>query len=172
LRNLTQVQDKFVDISKYYAARIVDNVLTVGKIIYRGDEYQFAREDVAGPFELVENQSDVTRIIHVIGEIHPRSAVEKYFKVDVNSCLYLNENEDSGEIEVRSIHKGMGTAIYMYQQCPLVLWNPHYEEHRYFDVIDIQNVFTEPGRKAAFTSMLSESLREYELFPPLFKMKK
>lgn len=166
------MQDEFVDISKYYAARIVDNVLTIGKIFYRDEDYQFAREDVAGPFELIENKADITRIIHVIGEIHPRSAVEKYFEVKVSSCLYLNENNDTGEIEVRSIHKGMGTAIYMYQQCPLLLWNPQYEEHQYFDVIDIQNVFTNPGQKAAFVSMLSESLREYELFPPLFKMKK
>ena len=166
------MQDIFVDISKYYAARIVENVLTIGKICYRGDEYQFAHEDVAGPYELVDKQTDVTRIIHVIGEIHPRSAVERYFKVDVNSCLYLNENEDSGEIEVRSIHKGMGTAIFMAQQCPLLLWNPQYAEHLYFDVIDIQNVFTDSGQEASFVSMLSESLREYELFPPLFTMKK
>jgi len=166
------VKDIFVDISKYYAARIVDNVLTIGKIFYRGSDYQFAREDVAGPFELVEKQSDVTRIIHVIGEIHPCSAVEKYFKVNVRSCLYLNENEKSGEIEVRSIHKGMGTAIYMARQCPLLLWNPHYAEHLYFDVIDIQNVFPDAGQRSAFVLMLSESLREFELFPPLFKMKK
>ena len=166
------MQDIFVDISKYYAARIVENVLTVGKIFYRGDEYQFASEDVAGPFELIEKQTDVTRIIHVIGEIHPRSAVERYFKVEVNSCLYLNENDETSEIEVRSIHKGIGTSIYMRQQCPLLLWNPQYEEHLYFDVIDVQNIFANPGQKAAFVSVLAESLREYQLFPPLFSMKK
>lgn len=166
------MRDIFVDISRYYAARIVENVLTLGKIIYRGNEYQFAREDVAGPYELVEKQSDITRIVHVIGEIHPCSAVERYFKVDVNSCLYLNENDESGEIEVRSIHNGIGAAIYRYQRCPLLLWNPQYAEHLYFDVIDIQNVFTDPKQKAAFASRLSESLREQEHFPPLFSMKK
>jgi len=166
------VQDIFIDISKYYAARIVSNVLTVGKIVYRKDEYRFERDDVAGPFELVETNSDITRIVHVIGEIHPRSVIEKILEIEVNSCLYLNENEDSGDIEVRSIHKGMGTAIYTRQQCPLLLWNPNYEDHQYFDVIDIQNVFTDSGQKAVFVSMLAESLREYELFPPLLRLKK
>ena len=166
------MEDIFTDISKYYAARIVANVLTVGKIIHMDGEYSFARNDISGPFELVESDNDITRIIHVIGEVHPRSAVDRIFEIDVASCLYLNENDKSGEIEVRSIHKGMGTAIYTRQQCPLILWNPSYEEHQYFDVIDIQNVFADQGQKAAFISVLAESLREYELFPPLVRMKK
>jgi len=116
----------FNDISKYYAANIMANVLTIGKIIYQDGVYSFARDDVQGPFNLVDLDADVTRIVHVIGEIHPRSAVEKILEVEVNSCLYLNENESSGEIEVRSIHKGIGTSIYSKQQCPLILWNPKY----------------------------------------------
>lgn len=166
------MQDIFIDISKYYAAQIAGNVLTVGRVIYRGDEYIFAREDIAGPFVLEEDNTEVTRFIHVVGEIHPRSAIERILEIDVSSCLYLNENDDSGDIEVRSIHKGMGTAIYTRQQCPLLLWNPHYEEHQYFDVIDIQNVFADSGQRAAFVSVLAESLREYELFPPLLRLKK
>jgi hypothetical protein len=110
--------------------------------------------------------------VHIIGEIHPHSAVEKIIVVDVKSCLYLNENEDSGEIEVRSIHKGMGTAIYSKLQCPLILWNPSYESHRYFDVMDIQNVFSEQGLKNSFTAILAESLREYEVVPPLTHLDK
>ena len=98
--------------------------------------------------------------------------IEKIVKVDVVSCLYLNENENSGEVEVRSIHKGMGTAIYSKQQCPLIWWNPKYEEHQYFDVIDIQNVFREERLKNSFSAILAESLREYELFPPLVHLKK
>ena len=170
--DLMRMEHIFHDISKYYAANIVGNVLTIGKIIYKDNMYSFARDDVQGPFNLVEPDADVTRMVHVIGEIHPRSAVEKIFEVEVNSCLYLNENEHSGEIEVRSIHKGMGTAIYTKQQCPLVWWNPKYEEHRYFDVIDIQGVFGEERLKNAFTAILAESLREYELFPPLIQLKK
>ncbi len=162
----------FHDISKYYAANIVGNVLTIGKIMYKDNMYTFARDDVQGPFNLVEPDADVTRMVHVIGEIHPRSAIEKIFEVEVNSCLYLNENEISGEIEVRSIHKGMGTAIYTKKQCPLVWWNPKSEEHEYFDVIDIQGVFNEERLKNSFAAILAESLREYELFPPLFQMKK
>ncbi len=111
-------------------------------------------------------------MVHMIGEIHPLSVIEKIIDVDVKSCLYLNENEDSGEIEVRSIHKGMGTAIYSKQQCPLIFWNPKYEEHMYFDVMDIQNVFREDRLKANFSTILAESLREYELFPPLVHLKK
>ncbi|MGB5328961.1 MAG: hypothetical protein WBO58_12105, partial [Gammaproteobacteria bacterium] len=139
------MEDIFQDISKYYAANIVENVLTIGKIVYLDNGYSFIRDDIQGPFNLVDPDADVTRMVHVIGEIHPRSAVEKIITVEVNSCLYLNENEDSGEIEVRSIHKGMGTAIYSKQECPLILWNPKYADHRYFDVMDIQNVFSEQG---------------------------
>ncbi len=167
-----QMENIFQDISKYFAANIVGNVLTIGKIVYQDGMYQFARDDVQGPFNLVEPDADVTRMVHVIGEIHPRQAIEKIFAVEVNSCLYLNENEDTSEIEVRSIHKGMGTAIYSKKQCPLIWWNPKYEEHEYFDVIDIQNVFSEERLKNSFSAILAESLREYELFPPLFQMSK
>lgn len=166
------MEDIFHDISKYYAANIVENVLIVGKIVYRDNGYAFVRDDIQGPFNLVDPDADVTRMIHVIGEIHPCSALQKIMQVDVRSCLYLNENEDTSEIEVRSIHKGMGTAIYNHQACPLILWNPNYEEHRYFDVMDIQNVFTNSGMKNSFTAILSESLREFELFPPLLHLKK
>ena len=166
------MEDIFQDLSKYFSASILGNVLAIGKIVYSDGVYSFARDDVQGPFNLVEPDADVTRMVHVIGEVHPRSAIEKIFPVEVNSCLYLNENEISGEIEVRSIHKGMGTAIYTKQQCPLILWNPNYEEHRYFDVIDIQNVFGEARLKNSFSAILAESLREYELFPPLIQMKK
>ena len=166
------MENIFHDISKYYAANIVGNVLTIGKIVYQDGLYSFARDDIQGPFNLVDPDADVTRMVHVIGEIHPRSAIEKIFTVEVNSCLYLNENNETGEIEVRSIHKGMGTAIYSKQECPLIMWNPKYEEHRYFDVIDIQGVFGEPRLKNSFTAILAESLREFELFPPLFHMRK
>ncbi len=166
------MENIFHDISKYYAANIMGNVLTIGKIVYQDGIYSFARDDVQGPFNLVDPDADVTRMVHVIGEIHPRSAIEKIFAVEVNSCLYLNENDVTGEIEVRSIHKGMGTAIYSKQECPLIMWNPKYEEHRYFDVIDIKGVFGDERLKNSFTAILAESLREYELFPPLIHMSK
>ncbi len=166
------MDDIFQDISKYYSANIIENVLTIGRILYQDGMYQFARDDVQGPFNLVDPDADVTRMVHVIGEVHPRSAVEKIFPVEVNSCLYLNENDTTGEIEVRSIHKGMGTAIFSRQQCPLIFWNPAYREHNYFDVIDIQGVFTEERLKSSFTAILAESLREYELFPPLIHLAK
>lgn len=166
------MDDLFQDISKYYAANIIDNVLTIGKIVQGNNGYEFARDDIQGPFNLVEPDTDMTRIVKVIGEIHPKSALEKIMPVAVNSCLYLNENEETSEIEVRSIHKGMGTAIYTKQECPLILWNPSYKEHRYFDVMDIQGVFVDSGTKNSFISILAESLREFELFPPLLHMKK
>ena len=166
------MEDIFHDISKYYAANIIENVLVIGKIIYQDDSYRFARDDVQGPFNLVDPDADVTRMVHVIGEIHPRSALDKFYEVEINSCLYLNENEETAEIEVRSIHKGMGTAIYSKQECPLILWNPNYEAHRYFDVMDISNVFSDPRLKNSFTAILAESLREFELFPPLVQLKK
>ena len=134
------MEDIFIDISKYYAAQIVANVLTIGRIVYQDDAYQFTRDDVRGPFELVESDDDVTRIIHVI--------------------------------EVRSIHKGMGTAIYSRRACPLILWNRNYQDHMYFDVIDIKNVFSERAERAEFASVLAESLRDDELFPPLVRMAK
>ncbi len=162
----------FQDISKYYAANILENILTIGKIRYDNGRYSFARDDVQGPFNIVDPDADVTRMVHVIGEIHPRSAIEKIFEVEVNSCLYLNENTETGDIEVRSIHKGLGTSIYSKQECPLILWNPNYEEHRYFDVIDIQGVFSEQRLKQSFAAILAESLREFELFPPLIQLSK
>lgn len=166
------MDDTFQDISKYYAANILDNVLVIGRIVRGDGMYHFARDDVQGPFNLVDPDADVTRMVHVIGEVHPRSSIEKILDVEVNSCLYLNENEATGEIEVRSIHKGMGTAIFTRQQCPLIFWNPNYREHNYFDVIDIQGVFNDERLKNSFSAILAESLREYELFPPLFHMKK
>ena len=166
------MEDIFHDISKYYAANIIDNLLTIGKIEYHEKGYSFVRDDIKGPFNLVDPDEDVTRLIHVVGEIHPLSALEKIVAVDVISCLYLNENDETNEIEVRSIHKGMGTAIYTKQECPLILWNPNYEAHRYFDVIDIQNVFNDSGMKNSFIAILSEGLREFELFPPLLHLKK
>jgi hypothetical protein len=166
------MEDIFQDITKYYAANIVDNLLTIGKIVYGQNGYSFIRDDIQGPFILVDPDADTTRLIHVIGEIHPLSALEKIMTVEVTSCLYLNENEKIGEIEVRSIHKGMGTAIYSKQECPLILWNPNYAEHRYFDVMDVQNVFPNSGMKNSFIGILAESLREFELFPPLLHLKK
>ena len=162
----------FKDISKYYAMNILDNVLTIGKIVHGDNGYSFARDDIKGPFNLVDPETDITRIIRVIGEIHPQSALESIMPVEVNSCLYLNENEDSNEIEVRSIHKGMGTSIFSNQECPLIVWNANYREHRYFDVMDIQGVFADAGTRNSFIAILAESLREFELFPPLLHMKK
>ena len=166
------MEESFHDISKYYAANIIDNVLTVGKIVHGASGYSFARDDVKGPFNLVDPDTEITNFIHVIGEIHPKSALERIMSINVNSCLYLNENQDTNEIEVRSIHTGMGTAIYANQECPLILWNPNYQEHKYFDVMDIQGVFADVGTKNSFTAILSESLREFELFPPLLQMKR
>jgi len=163
----------FHDISKYYAAHISDNLLTVGKIVYHEDGYIFARDDVQGPFNLVADlEEDVTRMVHVIGEIHPRDALANITNVDVNSCLFLAENVQFNEIEVWSIHKGMGTSIYSKQECPLILWNQNYLDDDYFDVIDIQQVFTDMRLKKSFVGIISESLRELELFPPLINFKK
>ena len=164
---------KFHDISKYYAANISENLLTVGKIVFHEDRYTFARDDVQGPFNLVADlEEDVTRMVHVIGEIHPRDALDSFSKVNVSSCLFLAENVQFNEIEVRSIHKGMGTSIYAKEECPLILWNPNYLDDNYFDVIDIQQVFTDMRLKKSFIGIISESLRELELFPPLLNFKK
>ena len=161
------------DISKYYAAHISDNLLTVGKIVYHEGRYIFARDDVQGPFNLVADlEEDVTRMVHVIGEIHPRDALDSITDVNVSSCLFLAENVHFNEIEVRSIHKGMGTSIYSNQECPLILWNQNYLDDEYFDVIDIQQVFTDMRLKQSFVGIISESLRELELFPPLINFKK
>jgi hypothetical protein len=163
----------FHDISKYYAANISANILTVGKIVFHEDRYIFARDDVQGPFNLISYpDEDITRMVEVIGEIHPRDVLDKITKVDVGSCLYLCENPNFNEIEVRSIHKGMGTSIYSKQECPLILWNPHYADDNYFDVIDIQQVFSDTRLKNSFVAILAESLRELELFPPLINFKK
>lgn len=163
----------FHDISKYYAANIYDNILIVGKIELRDNQYHFVRDDVQGPFNLVADpDQDVTRMVQVIGEIHPRSALKDLLSAKVTSCLYLTEDNVSNEIEVRSIHKGMGTSIYSKQESPLVLWNPNYEEDKYFDVIDIQRVFTDIRLKNSFIAIIAESLRELELFPPLLHVKK
>ena len=163
----------FHDISKYYAANISANILTVGKIVYHVDRYIFARDDVQGPFNLIaDTEEDITRIIQVIGEIHPRDVLDKITKVDVSSCLYLCENTHFNEIEVRSIHKGMGTAIYSKQECPLILWNPNYADDDYFDVVDIKQVFGDHTLKDSFVAIISESLRELELFPPLLPFPK
>ncbi len=163
----------FHDIFKYYAANIYDNLLVIGKIESKDGSYSFVKDNIHGPFNLVANpDADLNEMIRVIGEIHPRSALEGILEVDVSSCLYLNENAETSEIEVRSIHKGMGTSIYSKQESPLILWNPNYREHGYFDVIDIQNVFNNLRLKDSFTSIISESLRELELFPPLMHLKK
>ncbi len=111
------MENYFRDISKYYAANIYDNMLIIGKIVLKDGHYGFARDDVQGPFNLVADpDEDVTRMVDIIGEVHPRSALDGILQVNVHSCLYLNENTENGEIEVRSIHKGMGTSIYSKQE--------------------------------------------------------
>lgn len=167
-----QMDDIFNDISKYYAANIVENLLYVGKIVYNDGVYSFASDHSHGPYSLVDPNQEITRFVHVIGEIHPWSALQRIVELKVQSCLYLNENEHSGEIEVRSIHKGIGTAIYTRKQCPLIWWNPKYRDHKYFDVIDVQNVFQSEQQRVNFALMLAESLRDYELFPPLIQLKR
>jgi len=163
----------FHDISKYYAANISANLLTVGKIVYHKDRYIFAKDDLHSPFNLaLDTDDDVTRMISVIGEIHPRDVLDKITEVDVSSCLYLCENARFDEIEVRSIHKGIGTSVYSKQECPMILWNPNYADDNYFDVIDIQQVFANSRLKNSFMTVIAESLRELELFPPLINFKK
>ncbi len=167
------MENFYRDISKYYAANIYDNLLIVGHITLHEGRYSFARDNVQGPFNLVANpEADLTSMVHVIGEIHPLSALEGILEANVSSCLYLNENTDSKEIEVRSIHKGMGASIYSKQECPLILWNPNYDQYGCFDVIDVQNVFNHARLKNSFVSVISESLRELELFPPLIHLQK
>jgi hypothetical protein len=162
--------EMFQDISKYYAANIDENVLVVGKIIFKDGVYSFAPDNALNPYILVDRSTDTTRMAHVIGEIHPCIALQKLFEEEISSCLYLNENYESGETEVRSIHKGICTSIYVKKECPLIQWNENYQDHRYFDVIDVQCVFTEDRIKNSFITMLAESLREYELFPPLVNL--
>lgn len=162
--------EDFQDISKYYAANIVENVLTVGKIILKDGAYSFAPDNALSTYNLVEQSTDIPRMVPLIGEIHPRNALQMQLEVEIISCLYLNENHESGEIEVRSIHKGIGSSIHIKEECPLIQWNENYEDHHYFDVIDVQHVFTEGRLKNSFIAMLAESLSEFELFPPLLNL--
>lgn len=165
-----QMTEDFQDISKYYAASIAGNVLTVGKIIFNEGVYSFAPDSALDRYDLVDPGTDTPREVSLVGEIHPRNALENLIEIEVNSCLYLNEDAASGEIEVRSIHKGIGSSIHIREECPLIQWDEEYRQQNYFHVVDVQHVFTEDRQKAEFTMMLVESLREYELFPPLLNM--
>ena len=160
----------FQDISRYYAANIVENVLTIGKIIFADGVYSFAPDNALSPHNLIDQNTDTPRAVHLIGEIHPRLALQNLLEIEIASCLYLNENDESSEIEVRSIHKGIGSSIHIREECPLIQWNEKYAEHNYFDVIDVQQVFTENQAKSNFIAMLAESLHESELFPPLLNL--
>ena len=162
--------EDFQDISKYYAANIVENILTVGKIVFKDGAYSFAPDNALSAYNLLDQSTDTPRKVHLIGEIHPRNALQLQLEVDIISCLYLNENHQSGEVEVRSIHKGIGSSIHIRGECPLIQWNKNYGNHRYFDVIDVQHVFTESRLKDGFIAMLAESLRASELFPPLLHL--
>jgi hypothetical protein len=166
------LEQDFPDISKYYAANLSENLLTIGKISFVEDRYVFARDSIQGPFNLVADPNeDVTRMVQMVGEIHPANALKKIMDVEVKSCLYLCEDPYSREIEVRSIHNGMGTAIYQKGECPLILWNPKYADDNYFDVIDIKQVFSDSRLKDSFVGVISESLRELEYYEPLMHMK-
>jgi hypothetical protein len=166
------MEGDFPDISKYYAANLSDNLLTIGRIVYFEDRYIFARDDVQGPFNLVSDpDEDVTRMVQMVAEIHPADALKKIMDAEVHSCLYLCEDAYTRQIEVRSIHNGMGTSIYVKQECPLILWNPKYADDNYFDVIDITQVFSNPRLKGTFVTVISESLRQLEYYEPLMQMK-
>lgn len=166
------MEEDFPDISKYYAANLSENLLTIGRIVFHEGRYIFSRDDVQGPFNLVADPNeDVTRMVHMVGEIHPIKAVEKFMDVEVSSCLYICEDPVSREIEVWSIHNGMGTSIFQKQECPLILWNPKYADDNYFDVIDIRPVFSDARLKDAFVGVISESLREMEYYEPLVHMR-
>jgi hypothetical protein len=160
----------FQDISRYHAANIVENVLTVGKIIFKDGGYSFAPDNALSPYDLLDQNTDTPRIVPLIGEIHPRLALQNLIEIEITSCLYLNENDESGEIEVRSIHKGIGSSIHIKEEYPLIQWNEKYEDRNYFDVIDIQHMFTESQAKNSFIAMLAENLHESELFPPLLNL--
>ena len=162
--------EEFQDISKYYAANIVENVLTVGKIIFKDGVYSFAPDNALSTYNLVDQNIKTPRKVRVIGEIHPRNTLQEQLEVEIVSCLYLIENHESGEIEIRSIHKGIGSSIHIREECPLIRWNEKYDDDRYFDVIDVQQVFTEDRLKNSFIEMLAESLHESELFPPLLNL--
>ena len=162
--------EDFQDISKYYAANIVENVLTVGKIILKDGAYSFTPDNTLSTYNLVDQSTNTPRTVPSIGEIHPRNTLQEQLEVEIVSCLYLNKNHESGEIEIRSIHKGIGSSIHIREECPLIRWNEKYEDERCFDVIDVQQVFTEDRLKNSFTEMLAESLHESELFPPLLNL--
>lgn len=162
--------EDFQDISKYYAADIVGNVLTVGKIVCKDGAYGFVPDNALDRYDLVEQSANSPRRVNLIGELHPRDALQEQLEVEINSCLYLNENPGTGEIEVRSIHHGIGSLIHIKRACPLILWNARYEDDRYFDVIDIQQLFTEGRLKDQFIAMLAQSLYGSELFPPLLNL--
>ncbi len=68
--------EDFQDISKYYAASIDENVLTVGKIIFEDEVYSFTSDKAQSPYNLVGQCTDTTRMVHLIGEIHPRMALK------------------------------------------------------------------------------------------------
>ena len=70
------MENVFHDISKYYAANIVGNVLIIGKIVYQDEMYSFARDDVQGPFNLVDPDADVTRMVHVICLLYTSDAAD------------------------------------------------------------------------------------------------
>jgi hypothetical protein len=160
----------FQDISKYYAANIDGNVLVVGKITFQDGEYSFVPDKTLSPYKLFDQGTDITPIVPMIGEIHPCSVIQKLLEVEITSCIYLHEIDQSGEIEVRSIHKGISASIYVNQECPLIRWNADYRDRYYFEVIDVQHMFSEDQQKKGFIAMLAESLREYELFPPLLNL--
>jgi hypothetical protein len=163
--------EDFQDISKYYAADIVENVLTVGRIIFKDGAYSFTPDTALSAYTLVNQSTNTPGMLHLIGEIHPRNALQEPLEEEIISCLYLNENHESGEIEVRSIHKGIGSSIHIRKECPLIQWNENYGDRHYFDVIDVQQMFTEGRLKNSFIAMLTESLRESALFPPLLNLK-
>jgi hypothetical protein len=167
------MEEDFPDIAKYYAANLSENLLTIGKIGFHEDRYQFSRDGVHGPFNLVvDPDEDVTRMVQMIGEIHPTHALDSVMERKINSCLYLCEDPFTGEMEVRSIHHGMGTAIFSKQQCPLVLWNPKYDDDNYFDVIDISQVFSDVRLKNSFVALISEDMRQLEYYEPLMHLKR
>lgn len=164
------MNDIFQDISKYYAASLDNNVLTVGKIFFKDGEYSFTRDKAQSSYNLDEESTDDTRMVHLVGEVHPRISLQKLLEVEVTTCLFLAMNDESDEIEVRSIHQGIGASIYIRRECPLIKWNPNYKIHRYFDVMDVQNIFTKGRQKNSFIEMLAESLHEFELAPPLLNL--
>ena len=144
------MNEDFQDISKYYAANIVENVLTVGKIIFKDGAYSFEPDNALSAYSLVDQSTNTPRMVRLIGEIHPRKALQKQLEIEISSCLYFNESHESGEIEVRSIHKGIGSSIHIKEECPLIQWNENYEDRQYFDVIDVQHMFTEGRLKNSF----------------------